>query len=185
MNTLVGKFTLNAICKKVGAGIGVLKRTKPFVPHETLHIIYKALILPYFDYYSPLWDNCGIVLKEKLQRFQNRAARVLTGVSYDTNSSELLERLNWKNLENRFRFNKVVLVYNILNNGTAPCLREFFSARSNNDNDYHLRNYNTDLSLPKPKKEFLKRSFRYSGAVLWNSLSAEAAYSIYCFKRLI
>jgi hypothetical protein len=178
---------INAICKKVGAGIGVLKRTKPFVPNETLHIIYKALILPYFDYCSPLWDNCGIVLKEKLQRFQNRAARVLTGVSYDTNSSELLERLNWKNLENRFRFNKVVLVYNILNNGTAPCLREFFSARSNNDNDYHLRNYDTDLSLPKPKKEFLKRSFRYSGAVLWNSLSAEAksAHSIYCFKRLI
>ena len=52
---------------------------------------------------------------------------------------------------------------------------------------YHLRNYDTDLSLPKPKKEFLKRSFRYSGAVLWNSLSAEAksAHSIYCFKRLI
>ena len=24
---------------------------------------------------------------------------MLTGVSYDTNSSELLERLNWKNLE--------------------------------------------------------------------------------------
>ncbi len=161
---------INAICKKFGAGIGVLKRTKPFVPEETLHIIYKALILPYFDYCSPLCDNCGIVLKVKLQRFQNRAARVLTGASYDTNSSEL----NWKNLENRFRFNKVVLVYSILNNGTASCLREFFPARSNNDNDYHLRNYDTDLSLPKPKKEFLKRSFRYSGAVLWNSLSTEA-----------
>jgi 3-hydroxymyristoyl/3-hydroxydecanoyl-(acyl carrier protein) dehydratase len=51
---------------------------------------------------------------------------VLTGVSYDTNSSELLERLNWKNLENRFRFNKLVLVYNILNNGTAPCLENYF-----------------------------------------------------------
>jgi hypothetical protein len=48
----------------------------------------------------------------------------LTGVSYDTNSSELLERLNWKNLENRFRFNKVVLVYNILNNGILPPLFE-------------------------------------------------------------
>ena len=101
--------------------------------------------------------------------------------------SELLERLNWKNLENRFKFNKVVLVYNILDNGTAPCLREFFPARSNNDYDYHLRSYDTDLSLPKPKKEFLKRSFRYSGAVLWNSLSTEAksAHSIYCFKILI
>ena len=63
----------------------------------------------------------------------------------------------------------------------------FLHELSNNDNDYHLRNYDTDLSLLKPKKEFLKRSFRYSGAVLWNCLSTEAksAHSIYCFKRLI
>lgn len=184
---LTWEVHVNAICKKVGAGIGLLKRTKPFVPNETLHTIYKALIQPYFDYCSPLWDNCGVLLREKLQRFQNRAARVLTGANYDINSSQLLERLNWKNLETTFRFNKAVLVYNILNNGTAPCLREFFSARSDNHNDYNLRNYDTDLSIPKPKKEFLKRSFRYSGAVLWNSLSNEAksAQSIYSFKRLI
>ena len=121
---------INSICKKASAGIGVLKRTKPFVPNETLHTIYKALIQPYFDYCSPLWDNCGASLKQKLQRFQNRAARVLTGASYDTNSSDLLQSLSWKNLETRFKLNKVVLVYNILGSGTAPCLRGAFSARS-------------------------------------------------------
>ena len=139
--------------------------------------LYKALIQPYFDYCSPLWGNCGVLLKEKLQRFQNRAARVVTGAKFDVSSSELLELLNWKNLENRFKLNKLTLMYNILNNGTAPCLRDFFSAR----------NYDTDLSIPKPKKEFPKRSFRYRGAVLWNSLSYEAktAQSIYSFKGLI
>ena len=178
---------VNAICKKISAGIGVLKRTKPFVPNETLHTIYKALIQPYVDYCSPLWDNCGISLKEKLQRFQNRAARVVTGANYDITSSELLERLNWKNLETRFRSNKAVLIYNILNNGTAPCLGGFFSVRSDNINDYYLSNYDTDLSIPQPEKEFLKRSFRYRGAVLWNSLSYEAksAQSVYFFKNLI
>ena len=178
---------VNAICKKISAGIGVLKRTKPFVPNETLHTIYKALIQPYFDYCSLLWDNCGISLEETLQRFQNRAARVVTGANYDITSSELLERLNWKSLETRFRSNKAALIYNILNNGTAPCLRGFFSARSDNLNDHYLRNYDTDLSIPQPKKEFLKRSLRYRGAVLWNSLSYEAksAQSVYSFKNLI
>ena len=67
-----------------------------------------------------------------------------------------------------------------------PCLRDFFSARSDNNNNYNPRNYVTDLSIPKPKKEFLKRSFRYRGAVLWNNLSYEAktAQSIYSFKGL-
>ena len=32
----------------------------------------------------------------------------------------------------------------------------------------------TDIALPKPRKEFLKKSFKYSGAKLWNSLSRKA-----------
>ena len=66
---------VNAICKTISAGIGVLKRTKPFVPNETLHTIYKALIQPYFDYCSPLCDNCGISLKEKLQSEISKQSR--------------------------------------------------------------------------------------------------------------
>ena len=63
---------------------------------------------------------------------------MVTGANYDITSSELLERLNWKNLETRFRSNKAVLIYNILNNGTVPCRRGFFSARSDNLNDHYL-----------------------------------------------
>ena len=128
-----------------------------------------------------------MLLKEKLQRFQNRVGRVLAGASYDISSSELFERLNWKNFDTRFEFNKTVLVYNILENGHAPCLRQQFSAQNNNTNDYNLRNYCTDLSIPKPKKEFLKRSFKYRGAVLWNNLpyQVKSAASMYAFKRII
>ena len=40
--------------------------------------------------------------------------------------------------------------------------------------NYHLRNMDTDLTLPKPKRDFLKTSFKFSGAMLWNQLSNEA-----------
>jgi hypothetical protein len=45
----------------------------------------------------------------------------------------------------------------------------------------NLRNREIDLVLPKPKKEFLKRSFKYNGAIHWNNLSIEAknADSVY------
>ena len=42
------------ICTKVGAGNGIMRRLKPFVPVETLKLIYNALVQPYFDYCSPL-----------------------------------------------------------------------------------------------------------------------------------
>ena len=38
------------------------------------------------------------------------------------------------------------------------------------DTGYNLRNSETRLNLPKPRINYLKRSFCYSGAYLWNSL---------------
>ena len=37
-------------------------------------------------------------------------------------------------------------------------------------NPYSLRNTENKLAVPKPRTNYLKNSFSYSGAVLWNSL---------------
>ena len=46
-------------------------------------------------------------------------------------------------------------------------LQELFHLRVNN---YNLRDSDHKLELPKPRTEYLKRSFSYSGALLWNNL---------------
>ena len=83
-----------------------MKRIKPFVSEDTLQTIYGAMIQPYFDYCSPLWGNCSAYLKEKLQRFQNRAARIIAGVNYETNSVDVLASLGWETFEERRKRNK-------------------------------------------------------------------------------
>ena len=60
---------VHTICKKVSAGTRVMGRIKNFVPVATLETVYKGLVQPYFEYCSPLWDTCGKLLKDKLQRF--------------------------------------------------------------------------------------------------------------------
>jgi hypothetical protein len=178
---------IEKICKKVGAGIAVMKRIKPFVPIETMRLIYNALIQPYFDYCSPLWDNCCAYLKEKLQKFQNRAARIIAGASYEIPSADVLETLGWEALEVRRKRNKAILMYRILNNQGASSLKESFTRISALEINYNLRNSSTDLVLPHPKREFLKNSFKFSGAKLWNSLPLQAklAQSEYTFKMNI
>ena len=53
-------------------------------------------------------------------------------------------------------------------NGLAPgYLQDLFSERNT---DYDLRDSFRNLNLPKPRTDYLKRSFGYSGALLWNSL---------------
>ena len=164
---------IGMICKKASAAIGAMKRIKPFVPMHTLESIYKSLVQPYFDYCSPLWDTCGKLLRDKLQRFQSRAARVLTGANYDTRSADLLNMLSWDTLENRRSGAKSVLMYKILNDHTAPGLRGSFVRREIDQTNYHLRNTATDLTIPQPKREFLKKSFKYSGAILCSGINSQ------------
>ena len=184
-NRLAFDIYIENICRKICSGIGVIRRIKPFVPLRSLRMLYKALIQPYFDYCSPLWDTCGKVLKDKLQVVQNRAARILTGARFDTNSADVLESLQWTTLDVRRDRLKSVLLYKILNEQSAPSLRQAFVKNKDLNRDYDLRSNDNDLALPKPKTNFLKRSFRYSAAKLWNSLPSEVkeASSLYQFKR--
>ena len=185
--TLSWEEHIEAICKKVGAGIGMLKRIKPFVPAQMLQPIYSALIQPYFDYCSPLWDTCNKTLKDKLQKYQNRAARIIAGASYEIRSADVLQALEWEDLESRRIITKATLMYKILNDYSAPNLKKLLKRRNSLQTSYAIRNSQNDLDLPKPRREFLKKSFKYSGSRLWNNLSLEAkeAQSICLFKDFV
>ena len=161
-------------CKKVGAGIGSLKRIESYVPANTLISIYNALIQPYFDYCSSLWGVCNKTLRDNFIKFQNRAARIIAGASYEIRSADVLRTLDWENLETRWYLinqGNIQFLYKVLSNSAAPILKDSFISRNILLNNYNLRNSQTDLTLTKPNREFLKRSFKYSGAYLWNNLN--------------
>ena len=79
-------------------------------------------------------------------------------------------------------------MYKVLNDHAAPGLKESFYKRNVTQNTYNLRNSENDLTLPKPRTEYhLRRSFKFSGAMLWNDLSsaAKSADTLDCFKKEI
>ena len=87
---------IDKLSKKIASGIGAIKRIRPFVPPATLLYIYSALIQPHFDYCNLVWGNCGKTLSDRLQKLQNRAARLLTFSSYDADAKGLIRQLGWK-----------------------------------------------------------------------------------------
>ena len=66
-----------------------------------MQALYDAIVQPYFDYCCPPWDNCGKVLKEKLQKYQSCAARVITGATFDIRTADVFLTLGWENLDTR------------------------------------------------------------------------------------
>ena len=99
--TLSWKKHMKELSKKIASGIGALKRLMPFISKNTAVIIYKALIEPHFDYCSSVWYGISDRLSKKLQKLQNRAARVITKSTYDTSAKPLLNSLNWDDLATR------------------------------------------------------------------------------------
>jgi hypothetical protein len=155
---------IDKISKKIASGIGVLKRSRPFVPFETLLCIYNALVQPHFDYCSVVWGNCNKTLSTKLQKLQNLAARILT-----SSPGDLIIRLGWKKLDVQRKLQTATTVYKSLNGLAPDYLRSKFTDRSE-ISSYSLRDCEGKLAVPLPRTNFLRNSFSYNGAMLWNSL---------------
>ena len=61
--------------KKCFAGLGKLKRWSGVLPSRTKKQIYNALVLPYLDFCSVVWQECSKYLRQKLERVQNYGMR--------------------------------------------------------------------------------------------------------------
>lgn len=84
--------------------------------------------------------------------------------------TQLINLLGWDNISIRRAKQKANLMYKCTNNLAPAYLCNLFGRRISN---YDLRNVNGKLLHPKPKTDYLKRSFSHSGALLWNNLPEE------------
>ena len=126
------------IVKKVKSGLSALRQIRDFVPLDALKKVYFAVIQPHFDYCSSVWDNCNKGFKEKLQKLQNRAGRIITRSGCDVRSAEILEKLGWLTLKHRRHLNNILLMHKIANNDAPMYLTSQFSIRDQM-HDYNVR----------------------------------------------
>ena len=109
---------------------------------------------------------------------------VLSELSLNQALIRFLNSLGWNNLSIRGTEQKANLMYKCANNLGPAYLCNLFAPRISN---YDLRDAKGKLLLPKPRTDYLKRSFSYSGALLLNNLPEEVrtANSLDIFKRRI
>ena len=71
----------------------MMKKIKGSVPKDSLVTLYKTLVELYLGYCNIIWGQCGSTLTEKVQRLQSKAARIISGTSFEeTNHDDLLKR---------------------------------------------------------------------------------------------
>ena len=123
-------------------------------------------------------------MQNKIQKLQNRAARVLTYSNYDADSGYLFELLGWKNPASQQQIQRSIMVYKSLHGLAPDYICSKFERR---ETAYNLRDSENRLNVPLLRTNYYMNSFSYSGATLWNSLPRDIrqAESLELFKRLI
>ena len=129
--------------------------------------------MPHFDYCYQVSDSLGSVLAKKFQKPHFRCVRVIKCYKNEAGQSELaLHHLGWSLLrKHRFHITAMQMFEVLHDLATVRLLNIFRNSCS--ANSYHSRNADNMLALPLPKTEFLKKSFSYNGARVWNSLHNE------------
>ena len=117
-----------------------------------------TVTLPGVIFYSNIYID-------RLQRLQNRSARIITRCS---RSSEAIAQWHWPTLSNRRSYHKAELVFLCLHSLVPSYFLLHFTRFSN------LHNYSTRqslrLPLPNVKESFGKRTFLFTGAKIFNKL---------------
>jgi len=159
---------IERLTKKVAPGIAAIRQSDSQTicsPCNTTSYL-QSHDSAHFDYCNVVWGSCGVKLADKLQKLKNRGARARTFSTYDAQASHLLQNLNWKNLSTQRGIQKALIVFKSLNNLAPEYLSSKFIARSHTTS-HIFRDSVNKLTIPQPRTNYLRNSFRYSGAVLF------------------
>ena len=108
---------------------------------------------------------------------------MITSSSYDVDIDSLFHNLSWKELHSQRQIQKAFMVFKSLNVMVPEYLTSKFVTR--NVSNYAQRDSANKLVVPFPRTNYMKNSFSYSGATLWNSLpyNIRESSSLHQFKR--
>ena len=159
------KEHVNKVCTMVNKRLGLLGRIRSCLTLKAAKCLYNCLVLPVLCYTDTAWGELSVECKSSLQHLPNRAAHII--VRRDS-SSQALTTLGWPNLETIRKRNKSILVYKCLNDLVPQYLCDYFS-RNHSFYSYNTRR-REDIHPSRPKLSLGKGTFRYSGAILFNSL---------------
>ena len=81
--------------------------------------------------------------------------------------------LGWQTLEEQRKKAKAKLMFQVLNNQGPKRLTNLFTSKSIETTRYNLREISSNVCIPTPRTNSLKKSLSYHGAVLWNSLPVD------------
>ena len=167
--TLLFNDHINETCKKASFAIRSIGRIRRYLPYDGLKMLVNSLVISRLDYCNGVLYGIPKYQRDKLQRIQNIAARMISGTRSTDHITPILKNLHWLPVEARINFKILLITYKILNGQSAsylePIIQEYHSLRTLRSSTRSL------LCIPSIKSNsYGGRAFSATAPKLWNSI---------------
>ena len=159
---------------KLSRSLGILHKTKSFLPTYILRKLYYAFIHTHLNFGLLICSATPKSNLTKLIRIQNKATRLLAGADWKTHAPPLYSKLN------------ILSLNRLMTHVIAKFMHKHYLGKlPKNFNDYltlissvHFRTTRNSLKLyqyfiPQFPTNKLQRGIKYKGSKIWNSVPEE------------
>ena len=175
------KQHVNEVLLKFNRTLSPLYPIAPYLPRNVILSIYTMYVQPHLDYCDTVFDaHLTDYDRSRLEKAQNRAARLITGTTRRTPTAGLLKELGWSPLADRRQIHKLQLYHKLKFAETVPqYIKDIIPNPRGTDVSRQLRSTNdSSLSQPPARTTSFCNSFVPSTTYKWNVLPAELRQEI-------
>ena len=122
---------IDGLCRKLSSQLYILRRLKQILPTDDINCVYYGLFQSIIAYCITVWGSALQTYLCKIQKLQNRAARLLAqNFNWNIRGIDIVRGLGWQNVKERYCFLSYCLTYKSLNNLAPYYLSDLFSSVS-------------------------------------------------------
>lgn len=165
------KKQIQSKCKTAAFNLLWIKRVRHLLHEDACHTLVRGLVLSHLDYCNAIYAGLPNVELDKLQRVQNMAAKLVTGVNKYDSASKCLKDLHWLPIRERIKYKVLCLVFISIMGKGPSYLQKLLTLAPIRRTDLRSSNQCKRLLVPFTKlKTFAARSFSCIGPYWWNQL---------------
>ena len=179
------KTHIEKITSKISRSVGILNKLRYVFPASSLVDLYFALVHSHFLFGLTTWGSTFPSHLDKLQKFQNKAVRIITNSEIRTPITPKFHKLGILKICDLYTYEIAKIMHHHSTQTLPSSLSSLFTKISNIHRRYTRSVAHNDLYLPKFSNNRYQNSIRYKGVKIWNSIPCDLRNQPYPKFKLI
>ena len=176
---------VSIMCRSLNFHLRNISRIRMFLDESACHHAVRALIIAKLDYANSMLLGLNAADIKRLQRIQNRAAKLVFKAKKRDHASPYLQQLHWLPIKARIEYKISSLVYKCFTDSAPLYLSELIHVYVPNRPGLRSANDNRTLSSIRINTLAGEKGFKHAGPKSWNKLPyyIRHAVSLEIFKK--